>query len=165
MPSVFSLPTFWTWCLLYWRGLFHCLFLQQNSLSLLTGSAPSAASFCFYFSYSVSLGERIIYHRLRELYVLVLCVLVFLHSLCGFNNFFWFEGCFWFGCLPSVSSACAELYPLDRWYADAQPLHTPREAGPVVATHLWDPQWWQWSVPAFGDRDGRGISGHWSLCR
>ena len=64
------------------------MFLQQNSLSLLTGSAPSAASFCFYFSYSVSLGERIIYHRLRELYVLVLCVLVFLHSLCGFNNFF-----------------------------------------------------------------------------
>ena len=34
MPSVFSLPTFWTWCLLFWRGLFHCLFLQQNSLCL-----------------------------------------------------------------------------------------------------------------------------------
>ena len=160
MPSVFSLPTFWTWCLLFWRGLFHCLFLQQNSLCLnwecplccfilflflllckvrwshSVVSAQSCPTLCnpvdckllgfsvhgilqarilewiaVFFSrgssrprdwtrvsliggrrfnlwatrevHSVSLGERIIYHRLREL-----CVLVFLHSLCGFNNFF-----------------------------------------------------------------------------
>ena len=34
IPSVFSLPPFWTRCLLDWRGLFHCLFLQGNSLGL-----------------------------------------------------------------------------------------------------------------------------------
>lgn len=69
----------------------------------------------------------------------------------GLISFFCCCRAVWFGCLPSLSSACAGLYLLDRWHAGAQPLHVPREAGPVVATQLWDPQWLQWSMPAFGD--------------
>ena len=38
--------------------------------------------------------------------------------------FFQCEGCFWFGCLPSLSSACAGHYPLDRGCAGAWPAHT-----------------------------------------
>ena len=38
--------------------------------------------------------------------------------------FFWHEGCFWFGCLLSLSSACAGGYPLDRGCAGAQLMCT-----------------------------------------
>lgn len=34
---------------------------------------------------------------------------------------FWHEGCFWFGCLPSLSSVCVGYYPLDRESARALP--------------------------------------------
>ena len=67
--SVFSLPHFWTWFLLDFRGLFYCLLLQGNSPVLLTGNGSCASSFGLYFSYSVSLEETIIYCSLRGLLI------------------------------------------------------------------------------------------------
>ena len=74
IPSVLSLPPFKTWCLLDcrglldFRGLFQCLLLQGDS-PVLTGNACYASSFCWYFSYSVSLEKTIIYYSLRELFI------------------------------------------------------------------------------------------------
>ena len=60
------------------------------------------------------------------------------------------EGCFWFGCLLSLSSVCASYYPLDRRYAGVQSVHASREmdtmgrayslclvAGPLTGEDLW----------------------------
>ena len=60
---------FLTWCLLDWRGLFHCLLLQGNSPVLLIVSGSWASSFCLYFSNSVSLGKTTIYCGLGGLFI------------------------------------------------------------------------------------------------
>ena len=46
--SIF-ISSFWNWCLLNWRGLFHCLFFQGNYLGLLT-ERDFPASFFSYIS-------------------------------------------------------------------------------------------------------------------
>ena len=41
-------------------------------------------------------------------------------------QYFWFEGSFWYGCLPCLSSGCVSHYPLDRgwdWCCGDQSLH------------------------------------------
>ena len=43
--------------------------------------------------------------------------------------YFWCEGCSWFGCLLSLSSACAGCYHLDKEYASAQILNSCRFPG------------------------------------
>ena len=45
------------------------LFFQGNSLGLLTGSCSSASSFYLHFSYSVSLGETVVYCGLGGLFI------------------------------------------------------------------------------------------------
>ena len=61
------IPSFWTWGLVDWRGLFHCLCFQGISLILLIGSGSPAFSFYFYISDSVNLGETVIYCGLKGL--------------------------------------------------------------------------------------------------
>lgn len=75
---------------------------------------------------------------------------------------FWCEGCFWFGCLPFLSSACAGCYPLIG-AMQVHCLHTfPGGGGnnqhplmgPLVAAavhaHLWSPRWQWWLAPIPG---------------
>lgn len=64
---VLLLPPFWTQGLVDWRGLFHCLFFQGFSLDLFIGSGSSA--FYFYFSDSMSLGQRAILWSWRDIYI------------------------------------------------------------------------------------------------
>ena len=49
--------------------MFHCLLLQGNAPILLTGNGSSDSLFFFYFSYSVSLGETVIYYSLGGLFI------------------------------------------------------------------------------------------------
>ena len=72
--------------------------------------------------------------------------------------FFWCEGCFWFGCLLSLSSACAGRYPLDRGCAGVWPTWAPGKAGAVFVAQSTDPQWQQQSMPASGVQGGNGGS-------
>ena len=97
---IFSLPPFWTWCLLDCRDLFCCILLQGNSPVLLTENDTWASSLCLYFSYFVSLGKTT---------TVVFKGYIYIHmgSLWGLT-FFWQEGCFWFECLLSLSSVCAD---------------------------------------------------------
>ena len=70
--------------------------------------------------------------------------------------FFWCEGCFWFECLPSLSSACAVLYPLDRGCAGAWPYpHALRKAGAAGPSCLSSPRWQQQLAP--GARVGSAL--------
>ena len=59
LNSVFLLPPYWTWDLVYWRVLSHYWFFQENSLVLLIGSS-SSASFS-YISLTMNLGKIVIY--------------------------------------------------------------------------------------------------------
>ena len=43
--------------------------------------------------------------------------------------FFWHGGSYWFGCLLSLSSACAGRYPLGRGCAGSWPAQAPRRRG------------------------------------
>ena len=78
--------------------------------------------------------------------------------------FFWREGCFWFGCLPSLSSACvgsacsrgdgrgggAEVGDWSQHPQQWRVLHTPREVGAVAGAWSRDP-WWQWAAHLPGE--------------
>ena len=83
-------------------------------------------------------------------------------SLCGLNGliFFWYEGCFWFGGLLSLSLACAGHYPLDKACASTQLTQAPRkreavvgswsQPSPAVWSYLWSLRWQQWLIPTPG---------------
>ena len=57
---------------------------------------------------------------------------------------FWHEGCFWFGCLPSLSSACTGRYSVDRGCAGEQPMHFLGRWGPVVGAWSQDALLGRW---------------------
>ena len=82
-----------------------------------------APSFCFYFSYSVSLGKTFIHCSLGGLFI---CGSVSGQLVQGLL-FLGCEGYFWFGCFLSLSSVCAGSYPLDRGCAGAWPIHVSRK--------------------------------------
>ena len=67
VPSVFSLSPFWYQCLVDWRGVFHCCF-RGFFLVFLTGCGSCTSSLYLYFSYSVSLGETLVYCDLGGLF-------------------------------------------------------------------------------------------------
>lgn len=47
------------------------------------------------------------------------------------------KGCFWFECLLSLSSSCADLYSLDRVCAGVQPACASREVRAMGSTSRW----------------------------
>ena len=107
--------------------------LQADTLP----SEPSGKS-----SYSVSLGEIVIFYSpgwffMRE------CLWVARVSFIFWGH----EGSYWFGCLLSLSSACAGHYPLERRCAGAWPAQAPGRRG-------------QQLVPDIGTLSSRS-----SLCR
>ena len=95
----------------------------------------------------MSLGKTIIYCSLGELFT---CGSI-LGWLVRAYGFLWCEGCFWFGCLPFLSSVYVGHYPLDRGCAGAQPVCASREVG-AMAAHIggqspWQQQQWGICIP------------------
>ena len=77
---------------------------------------------------------------------------------CVGSIFFCCEGCFWFGCLLSLSSTCTGCYPLDRGCAGACSIHASRKAGTVVGSWSRDPWWQRWRA-VFAPGEGRAVVG------
>ena len=67
----------------------------------------------------------------------------------GLIFFFGVRAAFGLDACP-LSSVCAGCYPLNRGYADAQPMHTPGKTGAVLGAQSQDSWQWWWSVPTSG---------------